>query len=792
VIPSNWLLAGIRSASKPAHAPAQRGKALRLLSILVATVAATVGLLAGAGAASGASSTVVEAENFTDFGTYTSAFNDATASGGKGLVMLGSDDVTAQVTTTDTTTTLTVTAKPDPCQGNPNVQITVDGTQLLNAAVSNTAWTDYSAPVNIPAGTHTVHIIYPNDLFVRGTCDRNLRTDKVTFVGGGGNPPPDITPPANPTGLAATAGDGTAALSWAANTETDLAGYNVYRGTASGGPYTGPLNGSLLTARTFNDTGLTNGTTYYYVVKAVDTSGNPSGNSNQASATPQSSGGGGGTSSFEAESMTISPGSTYTTVFNDAAASGGKGVVMLAADTINKTATTGAGKVTVRARGDQCSGPPTMTVKVDGTTVISVTIPQTGWTDFSSANSIAAGSHTFAITFSGDLYQKGVCDRNLRVDKVSFGAGSGGTATNLLPDLVQQPPLQISVTQASASYRLGFNSAVENHGAGPLIVNGHRASTATANMTADQVVNKSDGSTQTFPAIGSMVFYTPHNHWHYLNFDRYELRSTTGTLVAPDQKAGFCLGDRYTPNSNGTRNENPSPGPYTFNNCAPGNTAALSLTEGISVGYGDEYEPQLEGQYIDVTGVNPGNYVVVHRTNSDGALQESNTSNDAASALVTLWPNGIGVSPFLTVLKTCPGTATCSLTSSAGSPTSIARSRWGIPVGGLPYQLRHSPPPDDPPLLVGRAARFYAHQALARIAGTKSSGRAKVRCASSSRTASSCSVSWKVNGAAYSGTLEISLPKKNSQHWWRYTTNLVRKDKAGVRHLRFAARRVRV
>jgi Ca-dependent carbohydrate-binding module xylan-binding/Lysyl oxidase len=783
--PSSRPLGGTRRAST-------RGGALRLLSALVAIVAATVGLLAGAGAASGASSTVIEAENFTDFGTYTSVFNDATASGGKALLMLGGDDVTGTVTTTDTTTTLTVTAKPDPCQGNPNVQITVDGTQLLNAAVTNTAWADYSAPVSIPAGTHTVHIIYSNDLFVRGTCDRNLRTDKVTFVGGGGStPPPDLTPPAAPTGLVATAGDGTAALSWAANTESDLAGYNVYRSNTSGGPYTGPINGSLLTARTFNDSGLTNGSTYYYVVRAVDTSTNPSGNSNQAQATPQSSGGGGGgggTSSFEAESMTWS--GTYTSVFNDTAASGGKGVVALGADTLNKTATTGAGKVTVRARGDQCQGAPTMTVKVDGATLISTTVPQTAWTDFTSAGSIAAGSHSFQIIFSGDLFQKGVCDRNLRVDKVSFGAGSTTPPTNLLPDLVQQPPLQISVTQSSASFRLGFNSAVENHGAGPLVVNGHRASTATANMTADQVVNRSDGSTQTFPAIGSMIFYAPHNHWHYLNFDRYELRSTSGTLVAPDQKAGFCLGDRYTPNSNGTRNENPSPGPYTFNNCAPGNTAALSLQEGISVGYGDEYEPQLEGQYIDVTGVSPGTYVVVHRTNSDGALQESNSSNDAASALVSLWPNGVGVSPFVTVLKTCPGTATCSLTSSAGVANTFARSRWGIPVGGLPYQLRHSPPPDDPPLLVSRAARFYGHQALARIAGTKGSGRATLRRVTSTRRATRFAVSWQVNGSTYSGTIEVSLPAKNSQHWWRYAANLVRKDKAGMRHIRFGAKRV--
>ena len=96
----------------------------------------------------------------------------------------------------------------------------------------------------------------------------------------------DTTPPARPTGLTATAGPGIVSLNWNDNNELDLAGYNIYRGTSSGGPYN-ILNGStLLTSSDYNDSTATAGITYYYVVRARDLNTNLSGNSNQASATP--------------------------------------------------------------------------------------------------------------------------------------------------------------------------------------------------------------------------------------------------------------------------------------------------------------------------------------------------------------------------------------------------------------------------------------------------------------------------------------------------------------------------
>lgn len=91
---------------------------------------------------------------------------------------------------------------------------------------------------------------------------------------------PNVSVPAAPTGLSATAGNAQVSLTW--NASSGATSYNVKRSTVNGGPYT-TVGSSGSTS--FVNTGLTNGTTYYFVVTAVNTAGE-SGNSNQASATP--------------------------------------------------------------------------------------------------------------------------------------------------------------------------------------------------------------------------------------------------------------------------------------------------------------------------------------------------------------------------------------------------------------------------------------------------------------------------------------------------------------------------
>jgi len=73
-----------------------------------------------------------------------------------------------------------------------------------------------------------------------------------------------------------------AALSWTASTSV-VTGYNVYRGTVSGGPYA-KLNSSLIAVTTYTDGTVQSGQTYFYVVTAVDASNVESAYSNTISA----------------------------------------------------------------------------------------------------------------------------------------------------------------------------------------------------------------------------------------------------------------------------------------------------------------------------------------------------------------------------------------------------------------------------------------------------------------------------------------------------------------------------
>ena len=221
----------------------------------------------------------------------------------------------------------------------------------------------------------------------------------------------------------------------------------------------------------------------------------------------------------------------------------------------------------------------------------------------------------------------------------------------LLPDFDQRPPFRLTVSGT----KIGFASATDNIGDGAIWIRGVRGGPRVP-MQARQLVRLSDGSVRVYERAGRLR-YTPeatHSHWHLLAFQRYELRDLTGRLVARDRKSGFCLADHY---GLARRAVAVFRRPRFLGNCEAFEPRTLAVEQGTSPGYTDLYPPHFHGQNLELRGVRPGVYVLVHRANPDEALEELDYSNNAASLRIRLtWR---GRTPHVETLRRCPASDRC-------------------------------------------------------------------------------------------------------------------------------------
>jgi fibronectin type 3 domain-containing protein len=151
---------------------------------------------------------------------------------------------------------------------------TVSGGPYTTVATGVTA-TSYS---NTGLAASTTYYYVVSAVNAGGESANSAQASATTLAGGS-------VPPA-PTGVTATAGNTQVSLSWTAS--SGATSYNIKRATVNGGPYTTVATG--VTSTSYVNTGLVNGTTYYYVVSAVNSVGE-SPNSAQVSATPTAGGG---------------------------------------------------------------------------------------------------------------------------------------------------------------------------------------------------------------------------------------------------------------------------------------------------------------------------------------------------------------------------------------------------------------------------------------------------------------------------------------------------------------------
>ncbi|MEQ1898512.1 MAG: lysyl oxidase family protein [Vicinamibacterales bacterium] len=131
---------------------------------------------------------------------------------------------------------------------------------------------------------------------------------------------------------------------------------------------------------------------------------------------------------------------------------------------------------------------------------------------------------------------------------------------------------------------LRFDTVVLNRGDGDLIVG--------------------DRSDPGNPYAEYFVYHACHGHFHIKDFSVYELVGLDNVTVVAGTKQGFCFEDNFKYEDGGKSHG------YDCEN------------QGITAGWGDWYYKQLVGQWIDITGVPAGDYVVRVTLNSGGIFHE--------------------------------------------------------------------------------------------------------------------------------------------------------------------------
>jgi len=130
---------------------------------------------------------------------------------------------------------------------------------------------------------------------------------------------------------------------------------------------------------------------------------------------------------------------------------------------------------------------------------------------------------------------------------------------------------------------LRFDTVVMNSGDGDLVVG--------------------DRSDPNNPYAAFFEFAPCHGHFHIRDFSVYELLTPDGSLVVAGHKQGFCFEDSFKYDG----------GKSNGYNCG---------FQGITSGWGDWYFKQLTGQWIDITGIPEGDYIVRVTINLIGTFDE--------------------------------------------------------------------------------------------------------------------------------------------------------------------------
>jgi hypothetical protein len=242
---------------------------------------------------------------------------------------------------------------------------------------------------------------------------------------------------------------------------------------------------------------------------------------------------------------------------------------------------------------------------------------------------------------------------------VNTPRASADGAAALAPDLVTLPfhKDDLFVGSEKGKRLLRLSNEVGNIGSGPLEIFPSESSSdcdgdgdpANDRDAAQRLFEDSNGSgvyelgvdgVAAEQGVGCMRYHPRHDHWHVLDFTQYQLRrEADAKLVRQSQKIGFCLTDaRPAVAVAGS----PAAPVYPLEQGALIPCDAGS-TQGISVGWADEYALALPGQQLDVSRLEKGRYCLSSRVDPSNLLAESDDLNNVRRVRLLLDPDELRV-----------------------------------------------------------------------------------------------------------------------------------------------------
>ena len=193
-----------------------------------------------------------------------------------------------------------------------------------------------------------------------------------------------------------------------------------------------------------------------------------------------------------------------------------------------------------------------------------------------------------------------------------------------LPDLQMAKLTDFRIVTSGGRRLLRFSSTMINLGRGALEIRSTRPSTASP-WNIDQVIFTTGGGSRRVDTTATMAYGGDgHGHWHITRMVDVDLWSSS--RHATGAKIGYCFFDTSLVNRSlpGART---SP-LYRESMCA--RRSSLTSRNGISVGWGDKYQSSLPFQWVDITGMPAGTYVIRAMVDARNRFIETSNRNNCA------------------------------------------------------------------------------------------------------------------------------------------------------------------